>query len=147
MTILAAPRRAWHLGLSAAALVLGATIGSGLVVSTPSAEAASVFAQEPVQPHRMNRAGPDQEAQADAMPRQEEGAGATPGPQMQISAPLTHDDLVRVQERLKALGYDPGAADGRPNQRTIQALNTYRESLGLQPVETIDSQAVAPLRP
>ena len=64
-----------------------------------------------------------------------------------VSTPLTHDDIVKVQERLKSLGYDPGTADGRPGKRTVEALNEYRKSLGLQPVEAIDRQAVAPLTP
>jgi peptidoglycan hydrolase-like protein with peptidoglycan-binding domain len=66
---------------------------------------------------------------------------------MQASTPLTHDDLVRVQEKLKSLGFDPGIADGRPGKQTLQALNEYRKSLGLQPTQTVDRQAVAPLTP
>jgi len=160
MIILAEQRREWRAGLSAVAVVLGATIGSWLVLSSPQdpsklgasvvprAEAASFFAEQPVQPHRLNRAGPVQEAQADTMPKQNSGgAGAPQGKQMQTSLPLTHDDLVKVQERLKSLGYDPGTADGKPGKRTVEALNEYRKSLGLQPVETVDRQAVAPLTP
>ncbi|GAB2178676.1 peptidoglycan-binding domain-containing protein [Dongia sp. agr-C8] len=139
MIILAEQRREWRAGLSAAMVVFGAMIGSWLVLSAPQdpsllgasvvprAEAASFFAERPLQPHRLNRAGPIQEAQADA--------------------PLTHDDIVKVQERLKALGYDPGTADGRPGKRTIAALNEYRDSLGLAPIEVLDRQAVAPLTP
>ncbi len=61
--------------------------------------------------------------------------------------PLTHDDLVKVQVRLKALGYDPGTADGRPGKRTLQSLNAYRKSLGLQETDAIDRQAVHRSRP
>ena len=50
-------------------------------------------------------------------------------------------------ERLKALGYDPGTADGRSDKRTLEALNEYRKSLGLQPTRSVDRQAVAPLTP
>jgi hypothetical protein len=160
MIILAEQRREWRAGLSAVVLVFGATIGSWLVLSAPqdpsrlaasvvpAAEAASLFAEDPIQPHRLNRAGPIQEAQANTMPKQDTGgAGVPQGDQMQSSAPLTHDDIVKVQERLKALGYDPGAADGRPGKRTVEALNEYRKSLGLQPVQSVDRQAVAPLTP
>jgi hypothetical protein len=160
MIILAEQRREWRAGLSAVVLVFGATVGSWLVLSAPqdpsrlgasvvpAAEAASLFAEDPIQPHRLNRAGPIQEAQANTMPKQDVGgAGVPEGEQMQTSTPLTHDDIVKVQERLKALGYDPGAADGRPGKRTVDALNEYRKSLGLQPVQSVDRQAVAPLTP
>ena len=155
MIILAEQRREWRAGLSAVVVVLGATIGSWLVLSSPqdpsslgvsvvpAAEAASLFAEQPVQPHRLNRAGPVQEAQADTGG----DAGMPPGQQMQASTPLTHDDIVQVQERLKSLGHDPGTADGRPGKLTLQALNEYRKSLGLQPADAIDRQAVAPLTP
>jgi len=160
MIILAEQRREWRAGLSAVVVVFGATIGSWLVLSAPqdpsrlgasvvpAVEAASLFAEEPMLPHRLNRAGPIEEAQANTMPKQDNGAAGMPqGKQMQASDPLTHDDIVKVQERLKALGYDPGAADGRPGKRTVDALNEYRKSLGLQPVQTVDRQAVAPLTP
>jgi hypothetical protein len=163
MIILAEQRREWRAGLSAVVVVFGATIGSWLVLSAPqdparlaasvvpAADAASLFAEQPVRPHRLNRAGPVQEAQANTMPKQETGgeagAGMPQGEQMQSSAPLTHEDIVKVQERLKSLGYDPGAADGQPGKRTLEALNEYRHSLGLQPTQTVDRQAVAPLTP
>jgi hypothetical protein len=161
MIILAEQRREWRAGLSAVVVVFGATIGSWLVLSAPqdpsrlgasvvpAADAASLFADQPVQPHRLNRAGPVLEAQANTMPKQDTGgAGAAPpGQEMMVSTPLTHDDIVKVQQRLKSLGYDPGTADGRPGKRTVEALNEYRKSLGLQAVETIDRQAVAPLTP
>jgi hypothetical protein len=161
MIILAEQRREWRAGLSAVVVVFGATIGSWMVLSAPqdpsllgasvvpAADAASLFADQPVQPHRLNRAGPVQEAQANTMPKQETGGGTgmPQGEQMQTSAPLTHDDIVKVQERLKSLGYDPGTADGRPGKRTLDALNEYRKSLGLQATQTVDRQAVAPLTP
>jgi hypothetical protein len=158
--VLAEERREWRAGLSAMVVVLGASIGSWLALSAPqdashlslvpAAEAASLFAEQAGQSHRLNRAGPIQEAQATISPKAgDESTGtATPqGQSMQASTPLTHDDLVKVQERLKSLGYDPGTADGRPGKRTLQALNDYRKSLGLQPTETVDRQAVAPLTP
>jgi hypothetical protein len=163
MIILAEQRREWRAGLSAVVVVFGATIGSWLVLSAPqdptllgasvvpAAEAASLFAEQPVQPHRLNRAGPVQEAQANTMPKQDTGGqageGMSHGQQMQASDPLTHDDLVQVQEKLKALGHDPGRADGKAGRRTLEALNEYRKTLGLQPVDAIDRQAVAPLTP
>lgn len=157
MIILAEQRREWRAGLSAVVVVFGATIGSWLVLSSPQdpsllsasvvprAEAASFFAEQPLRPHRLNRAGPIQEAQANTQP--DMGGDPVSGQQMQASTPLTHDDIINVQERLKALGYDPGNADGRPGKRTIEALNAYRDSLGLQPTDVIDRQSVAPLTP
>jgi len=164
MIILAEQRREWRAGLSAALVICAATIGSWLALSAPqdsatlsvsvvpAANAASLFADQPVLPHRLTRAGPVQEAQANTMPKQDDTAtgagGSVPqGQQMQASTPLTHDDLVKVQEKLKSLGYDPGKADGRPGKRTLQALNEYRKALGLQPTEMVDRQAVAPLTP
>src|SRR5215470_15818757 len=82
MIILAEQRREWRAGLSAVVVVFGATIGSWLVLSSPqdpahlsasvvpAADAASLFADQPVQPHRLNRAGPIQEAQANMAPAQ-----------------------------------------------------------------------------
>jgi|SRR4051812_11199605 hypothetical protein len=160
MIILAEQRREWRAGLSAVVVVMGATVGSWLALSAPqdvsqlglvpAADAASLFADQPVQPHRLNRAGPIEEAQATTAPKSDAGGAATgmpQGQQMQASTPLTHDDIVKVQERLKSLGYDPGTADGRPGKRTLQALNAYRQSLGLQETQTFDRQAVAPLTP
>jgi len=155
MIILAEQRREWRAGLSAVVAVLGATIGSWLVLSAPqdaanlsasvvpAAEAASLFADQTAQPRRLTRAGPIQEAQANTMPEPKTQSG----PQLQLSTPLQHDDIVKVQERLKGLGYDPGTADGKPGKQTLQALNDYRKSLGLQPTDVVDRQAVAPLMP
>lgn len=164
MIVLAEQRREWRAGLSALVVVFGATIGSWLVLSAPqdpsklgtsvvpAAEAASFFAEQPIQPDRLNRAGPVQEAQANTMPKKDgpndpSGTGMPQGQQIQASTPLGHHDIVEIQERLKALGYDPGKIDGRPGKLTLDALNAYRETLGLQPSETVDRQAVAPLTP
>src|SRR5215831_13084052 len=109
MIILAEQRREWRAGLSAVVVVVGATIGSWLVLSAPqdpsrlgasvvpAADAASLFADPTVQPHRLNRAGPIQEAQAYTTPKQDTGAaaGGAAGQQMQASVPLTHDDIVK----------------------------------------------------
>jgi peptidoglycan hydrolase-like protein with peptidoglycan-binding domain len=151
--VLSEPRRDWRAGASALVVVVGAAVGSWLTMSSPqdasmeslvpAAEAAGLFADQMAQPHRLNRAGPVQEAQATTAPSEP----VVSGQQMQVSTPLTHDDLVKVQERLKALGYDPGTADGRPGKRTLQSLNEYRKSLGLQATDVIDRQAVAPLTP
>jgi peptidoglycan hydrolase-like protein with peptidoglycan-binding domain len=110
----------------------------------PAAEAASMFADKPSPPYGLNRAGPIEQAQANTAPEPSPPATAQ---QMQASLPLTHDDIVKVQEKLESLGFKPGAADGRPGKQTLQALNAYRKSLGLQPTQVVDRQAVAPLTP
>lgn len=155
MIILAERRREWRAGVSAIVAIAGAAIGSWLILSTPqdpstlagslvpAAEAATRIANPAVQPYGLDRAGPIEEAQADTTAKPD----VPQGQQMQASIPLTHDDIVKVQEKLKALGFDPGGADGRPGKRTLQALNEYRKSLGLQPTEVVDRQAVAPLTP
>src|SRR3954463_10280981 len=83
MIILAEQRREWRAGLSAVVVIFGATIGSWLVLSAPQdpsslgpsvvprAAAASFFAEKPLQPHRLTRAGPVQEVQANTMPKQD----------------------------------------------------------------------------
>lgn len=155
MIVLAEQRREWRAGLSAIVVVLGASLGSWLVLSAPqdaaslgasvvpAAEAATLFTDRPLLPDRLVRAGPVQQAQATAAPKTAPGRGQS----MQASIPLAHGDIVKVQEKLKALGYDPGAIDGRPGKQTLQALNDYRRSLGLKPTDTVDRQAVAPLTP
>ena len=156
MIVLAEQRQEWRAGLSALVTVLGATIGSWLVLSAPldsstlassvvpAAEAASMFADKPSQPYGLNRAGPIEQAQANTIPEQSPPAT---GQQEQASLPLTHDDIVKVQEKLESLGFKPGTADGRPGKRTLQALNEYRKTLGLQATTVVDRQAVAPLTP
>jgi peptidoglycan hydrolase-like protein with peptidoglycan-binding domain len=44
---------------------------------------------------------------------------------------LTKDQILQVQERLKAEGIDPGPADGVMNPRTEAALRQYQEKNGL----------------
>ena len=137
--ILAEQRREGWAGFAAAAVVGGITVASWLALSAPqssstlgesvvpAADAASLFSGQPI---------------------------VTAGKNVVLTAadetaklPLTVDDVIKVQNRLKSLGFNPGKADGKPGPHTMKALNDYRKSLGLDPVAGIDRQAVAPLLP
>lgn len=61
--------------------------------------------------------------------------------------PLTIDDVIKVQTQLASLGFNPGKADGQAGPHTMKALNDYRKSLGLAPIEALDREAVSPLLP
>jgi putative peptidoglycan binding protein len=54
-------------------------------------------------------------------------------------------EMRALQGRLKALGYDPGAIDGRAGPSTLRALNQYRASKLLGPVSYVDRTTVADL--
>lgn len=46
-------------------------------------------------------------------------------------APLRRSDIVLLQDRLAALGFDPGEADGRAGPKTRKALKAFQRSRGL----------------
>ncbi len=48
-----------------------------------------------------------------------------------VEAPLSSDDRTGAQASLKALGYDPGAVDGRIGAQTRQALRAWQAKTGL----------------
>lgn len=60
------------------------------------------------------------------------------GPPIQASWPrddraLTLDERVELQERLAAVGFDPGGADGKVGPRTISAVKAFQRSVGMIP--------------
>jgi peptidoglycan hydrolase-like protein with peptidoglycan-binding domain len=137
--ILAEARREGWAGFGAAAVIVGLSVASWLVLSAPqnastlgetvvpAADAATLFSgQQPV-----------------LLPKQVVLTAA----EETAKLPLTVDDVIKVQSRLKSLGFDPGKADGKPGPRTMKALNAYRKSLGLDPIAQVDRPAVAPLLP
>jgi hypothetical protein len=136
-------RREWRAGMGAATVVLGGAFACWVVFSAPiqvadlsdsvvpAADAASLF--DPSQFDPGPAANSPQEAATQVA--------------AQDTTPLTSGDIVKVQQKLKSLGFDPGAADGAAGPRTLSALNAYRKSLGLAPVTEIDRQAAAPLLP
>jgi peptidoglycan hydrolase-like protein with peptidoglycan-binding domain len=139
MIVLAEARREGWAGFGAAAVVVGLAVFSWLVLSAPqnasglaetvvpAADAATLFNGQ----------------QVVALPKQVVLTAA----EETTKLPLTVDDVIKVQTRLKSLGFDPGKADGKPGPRTVKALNDYRKSLGLDAIATIDRPAVAPLLP
>ena len=54
-------------------------------------------------------------------------------------------EMRTLQRRLKTLGYDPGAIDGRAGPSTLHALNQYRASKLLKPVSSVDHTTAADL--
>jgi len=63
-------------------------------------------------------------------------AGWTLGDRMlalMISAPMTGDDVVALQERLSELGYDPGRPAGVFDEQTEHALRRFQREYGLVP--------------
>jgi hypothetical protein len=131
-------RREWRAGMGAASVILGGAFACWVVFSAPiqvadladtvvpAADAASYFALSTSTPK-----GPQGSATLAA----------------ENTTPLVSGDIIKVQQKLKSLGFDPGKADGAAGPRTLTALNAYRKSLGLSPVTEVDRQAVAPLLP
>lgn len=54
-------------------------------------------------------------------------------------------DVRRVQARLKEKGFNPGPIDGLVGQRTLSALNRYRQSIHLPPAQTLNHDSAASL--
>jgi membrane-bound lytic murein transglycosylase B len=48
-----------------------------------------------------------------------------------VEVPLSSDDRTGAQASLKALGYDPGAVDGRIGAQTRAALRAWQARSGL----------------
>jgi peptidoglycan hydrolase-like protein with peptidoglycan-binding domain len=58
---------------------------------------------------------------------------------------ITGRDVAEAQRRLKALGYDLGAADGKAGPRTRAAVRAYQQQAGLPATGEIDRAVVAAL--
>jgi hypothetical protein len=137
--VLAEQRREGWAGLGAAAVIAGFAVSSWLALSAP--ESAANLAGTVVPAAEAATLFGGQQAIASAknvvLTAADESA----------KLPLTVDDVIRVQNRLKSLGFNPGNPDGKAGPHTIKALNDYRKSLGLQPIAAIDRPSVAPLLP
>jgi Putative peptidoglycan binding domain len=59
---------------------------------------------------------------------------------------LSRSDIRTVQARLKAKGFNPGPIDGIAGERTLSALNTYRQSIRLSPALAVNRESVSPLQ-
>ncbi|HVZ01100.1 MAG TPA: peptidoglycan-binding domain-containing protein [Dongiaceae bacterium] len=132
-------RREGWAGFGAAAVIAGVAVASWLVLSAP--QSASSLAESVVPAADAATLFTTQQAVEDGKNVVLTAADET------ARLPLTTDDVVKVQKRLKSLGFNPGKADGMAGPHTMKALNDYRKSLGLQPVAEIDRPAVAPLLP
>jgi hypothetical protein len=150
-------RREWRAGAGAATVILGAAFACWVVLSAPiqvseltdtvvpAADAASFFTLGASDANGAGANGVEA-----AGPEAFGGAIAPQGimrPVAEETTPLASGDIMKVQQKLKSLGFDPGKADGAAGPRTLSALNAYRKSLGLAPVTKVDRQAVAPLLP
>jgi len=57
-------------------------------------------------------------------------------------SPWSHEDVVWIQQRLKALGYYSGTVDGSAGQQTRNAIEAYQQDQGVTP----DGKPTAELR-
>ncbi|WP_119304702.1 peptidoglycan-binding domain-containing protein [Dongia deserti] len=59
---------------------------------------------------------------------------------------LSASEIRTVQTQLKHKGFDPGPIDGIAGQRTLSALNAYRQSIRLSPVLAVSRETVSALK-
>ena len=59
---------------------------------------------------------------------------------------LRPSDIRSLQTELKRRGFDPGPVDGVAGNRTLAALNAYRESRDLSPVLAVSREAISVLQ-
>lgn len=55
-------------------------------------------------------------------------------------APLTSDEVIALQQKLKALGFDVGTADGKIGRRTVTAVRAYQASRAMPITGKIDRE-------
>ena len=58
---------------------------------------------------------------------------------------LSRSDIRAIQTRLKRNGFDPGPIDGVDGNRTLSALNAYRKSHSLAPVQAVSRETIGQL--
>ena len=81
------------------------------------------------------------------------GAGVIEAPQVNFDAVLNRletdhlspSDIRNVQTELKRRGFDPGPIDGVVGERTLSALNAYRQSVRLSPAPAVSRESVSAL--
>ncbi len=59
---------------------------------------------------------------------------------------MSRSDVRAVQSQLRLRGFDPGPIDGLAGKRTLSALNAYRQSVSLLPVQAVSRETVAELQ-
>jgi hypothetical protein len=62
------------------------------------------------------------------------------------SSQLSRSDIRAVQTQLKLKGFNPGPIDGIAGERTLSALNAYRQSVRLSPAQAVSRETVAGLQ-
>jgi peptidoglycan hydrolase-like protein with peptidoglycan-binding domain len=60
--------------------------------------------------------------------------------------PLSTSEVRELQERLKALGFDPGFIDGIPGPQTASAIRRFEASVAVPPQGNIDRPTLQRLR-
>ena len=63
-----------------------------------------------------------------------------------IDIPLDRGEILDVQTRLKALGFNPGPLDGAAGPMTAAAAKRYAESRGRSSTGTIDRELLRALQ-
>jgi peptidoglycan hydrolase-like protein with peptidoglycan-binding domain len=63
---------------------------------------------------------------------------AASGGQQKSAAKISNADMRKVEEALKAKGYDPGAIDGEMDAQTGQALRDFQKKNKLTETGTVD---------
>ncbi len=78
---------------------------------------------------------------------QQQGAKAAPSPTaaapIRTQTGVSADQIRQVQQMLNDMGYDAGPVDGRPGQRTQQALAAFRRDQGLPGDGGFDAQSLS----
>ncbi len=59
---------------------------------------------------------------------------------------LTNDEFREIQDKLSALGHDPGPVDGFFGPQTIAAVKRYEIAKGQEPTGSIDLRLLDRLR-
>jgi len=73
------------------------------------------------------------------------GASAQPTTAQETVTATTRKAVQEAQQRLHALGYDPGSTDGALGPRTIAALKKFQSDHGLPVIGTLDQKTAAVL--
>jgi peptidoglycan hydrolase-like protein with peptidoglycan-binding domain len=64
--------------------------------------------------------------------------GMSSGSQQKSAGRVSQGDMQKVEQALKAKGYDPGTIDGKVDAKTQQALRDYQSKNKLDSTGTID---------
>lgn len=126
------------------------------VAAAAGSVAASAFAQDGMELQRCiwqclaNSSGNDDPAYHECVERMcvagEDAAAAPPPMDDQQPDQPDRSTIIFVQQRLAALGYDPGPADGVYGPRTAAAIQAFLADRGLPPEAGITDTLIAALQ-